>query len=93
MPKLIPFPGPDPVTCPDCNGRGCRWCAHSGHWQDPRPGDLRSVARLLRAVGKKPRLVAEYETAADRMDGGDKPLTQSAAEARRFDRLVPSRSR
>ena len=33
-----------PLPRPECAGRGCRWCAHSGRWPDPTVGAVRRSA-------------------------------------------------
>ena len=52
------------LPCPECAGRGCRWCAHSGRWPDPTVGAVRSVAALFRRVGRE-RSAAQLSRAAD----------------------------
>ena len=52
------------LSCPECAGRGCRWCEHSGRWPDPTVGAVRSVATLFRRVGREER-AAQLSRAAD----------------------------
>ena len=58
---------PRSIPCPECAGRGCRWCKHSGRWPDPTVGAVQSVAALFRRVGRE-RRAATLDAAADRAE-------------------------
>lgn len=55
------------LPCPECAGRGCRWCGHTGRWPEPTAGAARSVARLFRKLGREDR-AAQLSDAADRAE-------------------------
>ena len=55
------------LSCPDCEGGGCRLCGGSGRWPNPTPKAARATARILRLAGQTAR-AAKYEAAADLLE-------------------------
>ena len=64
MGEVVEFPASAiRVRCPDCRGRGCKWCDHTGRWLDVTAASAAAVARVLAAAGDRARS-AEYREAA-----------------------------
>jgi hypothetical protein len=47
---VLEFCDPAKPPCPDCRGRGCRWCDQTGVWRDATAESCRSVADLFAAA-------------------------------------------
>lgn len=87
--EIVEFPAPAVrVRCPDCRGRGCEWCDHTGRWLDVTAEKAAGLARLLAQAGQADR-AGYYHSKARALESSGPACPRCGASCQRA-RGVPA---